>query len=343
MSEEEINYASVVFKPKNKPPPEAKDEEETVYDEVKVHSQTSEQTADTNGLMPYKKGKNSCGACQLVACFLSILCVILIIGIIVVCIYFVSPSQDKQLDQLKHNQTTLLAENDNLTKRNTELISDNENLRQNKDNLTVQLNQLKTMYNVSESKLKNLTEENQDLKKQNQELEAQRNNLTQQIEKNETEWNELNVTRAQWSIDAYCPIERDKRHCNPCQDGWLNNTSSCYAINNAVQNEQKTWKEARENCRGKASDLVVVVDEKEKEYIIEHSWDSSGTRGYWIGLRVEDGRWKWVDGSDLTKESWIGRPEKDHCAISVLKDREWKSVSCSDRNRWICEKAALSV
>ncbi|XP_023255276.1 macrophage mannose receptor 1-like, partial [Seriola lalandi dorsalis] len=109
-----------------------------------------------------------------------------------------------------------------------------------------------------------LTEENQELEARNQELETQRNNLTQQIEKEETEWNELNVTRAQWSIDAYCPIERDKRHCNPCQDGWLNNTSSCYAINNAVQNEQKTWKEARENCRGKASDLVVVVDEKEK-------------------------------------------------------------------------------
>ncbi|XP_056237294.1 CD209 antigen-like protein A [Seriola aureovittata] len=188
-----------------------------------------------------------------------------------------------------------------------------------------------------------IAENNTKLTEENQELETQRNNLTQQIEKEETEWNELNVTRAQWSIDAYCPIERDKRHCNACQAGWLHNTSSCYAINNPGRDEQKNWREAQENCRGKASDLVVVVDEKEKEYISDHSWDSSGTRGYWIGLRVEDGRWKWVDGSDLTKESWIGRPEKDHCAISVLKDRGWKSVSCSERNRWFCEKAALSV
>uniref|UniRef100_A0A3B4Y175 Asialoglycoprotein receptor 1-like n=1 Tax=Seriola lalandi dorsalis TaxID=1841481 RepID=A0A3B4Y175_SERLL len=203
------------------------------------------------------------------------------------------------------------------------------NGKQNKDNLTVQLNQLKTMYNVSESKLKNLTEENQNLKTQNQELEAQRNNLTQQIEKEETEWNELNVTRAQWSIDAYCPIERDKRHCNACQAGWLNYTSSCYAINNAVHDEQKNWREAQENCRGKASDLVVVVDEKEKV---------KRKLGYWIGLRVEDGRWKWVDGSDLTKESWIARPEKDHCAISVLKDRGWKSVSC---RRFYCRALVL--
>ncbi|XP_022617741.1 early activation antigen CD69-like [Seriola dumerili] len=201
---------------------------------------------------------------------------------------------------------------------------------------------------ISENNTK-LTEENQNLKTRNQELETrnqeletQRNNLTQQIEKKETEWNELNVTRAQWTIDAYCSIEENQTHCNVCQDGWLNNTSSCYAINNPGLNEQKNWREAQENCRGKGSDLVVIVDKKEKKYVSDHSWESSGTRGYWIGLRVEDGRWKWVDGSDLTEESWIEPPEKDHCAISV-KHRGWKSVSCSERNRWICEKAALSV
>uniref|UniRef100_A0A3B4UTR5 Early activation antigen CD69-like n=1 Tax=Seriola dumerili TaxID=41447 RepID=A0A3B4UTR5_SERDU len=242
---------------------------------VKVHSQTSEQTADTNG---------------------------------------------------KLNKKRLCAQHSGIT-----------------------LSNLKIMYNVSESKLKNLTEENQNLKTRNQELETrnqeletQRNNLTQQIEKKETEWNELNVTRAQWTIDAYCSIEENQRHCNACQDGWLNNTSSCYAINNPGLNEQKNWREARENCRGKGSDLVVIVDEKEKKYVSDHSWESSGTSGYWIGLRVEDGRWKWVDGSDLTEESWKKPPEKDHCAISV-KDRGWKSVNCSERNRWICEKAALSV
>uniref|UniRef100_A0A3B4U223 C-type lectin domain-containing protein n=1 Tax=Seriola dumerili TaxID=41447 RepID=A0A3B4U223_SERDU len=84
-----------------------------------------------------------------------------------------------------------------------------------------------------------------------------------------------------------------ERHCNACQDGWLNNTSSCYAINNPGLNEQKNWREARENCRGKGSDLVVIVDKKEKV---------KRKLGYWIGLRVEDGRWKWVDGSDLTEE-----------------------------------------
>ncbi|KAA8579073.1 hypothetical protein FQN60_018814, partial [Etheostoma spectabile] len=54
---------------------------------------------------------------------------------------------------------------------------------------------------VLESKITNLTTPNQ-------QLETQRNNLTKQIQDLETNWNKLNVSRAQWSIDAYCPKDK---------------------------------------------------------------------------------------------------------------------------------------
>ncbi|XP_038566411.1 C-type lectin domain family 12 member A-like isoform X2 [Micropterus salmoides] len=236
MAEEEVNYASVVFKTKKHSPSEANKEEETVYSDVKVRSKTTEKTADTNtGLLPDKK-TNSRGRCyQQVACCLGILCVILLLGIIAVCVY---------------------------------------------------KNQI-------------LTTRNQELETQNQDLESQRNNLTEQIQ---NKWNELNVSRAQWSIDAYCPKpENQNRQCKACQDGWILSESSCYGINNPDVPGQKTWEEARENCRGKISDLVVKLDQKEKEYV-DFNW---GELGYWIGLRVEAGNWMWINGTFLkTQDYW---------------------------------------
>ncbi|XP_039974092.1 asialoglycoprotein receptor 1 isoform X6 [Xiphias gladius] len=296
MAEEDVSYASVVFKTKKNPPPVAIKEEETVYDEVNMRGNISQPAVDKND----KGANNRRGHFQQVACAFGITCVILLMGIVAVSVY------------------------------------QNENLRRDHNDLKVQFDNLTLSYNVSESKITNLTVENQDLK-------AQWNNLTQQLRNMQTNLNELNVTRAQWSINAYCPKQQTGRKCEPCQDGWLLSQSSCYAINDPEPKDQKTWEEAQQNCIGKNSDLAVVLNDKEKRFISDKSWGSSGTNGYWIGLRVEGGTWKWLDGRNLTKSSWIKRPpEKDHCAISV-QSRGWESVSCSTQHRWICKKAALSV
>uniref|UniRef100_A0AAZ1WX78 C-type lectin domain-containing protein n=1 Tax=Oreochromis aureus TaxID=47969 RepID=A0AAZ1WX78_OREAU len=150
---------------------------------------------------------------------------------------------------------------------------------------------------------------------------------TEIIQQMMTSWSDFNVNRK----------------CNPCQRVWDHAESSCYAINDANRGEWKTWKEARENCRGKISDLAVVINEEEKKTVSEKSWKNNENKGYWIGLRVEDGKWKWLDGRNLNNNSWIDQPPSDgHCAISV-KDQGFKSVSCNEKNRWICKKKALSV
>ncbi|XP_039886528.1 CD209 antigen-like protein E [Simochromis diagramma] len=196
---------------------------------------------------------------------------------------------------------------------------------------------------VLEKQIANLTAETQMLKKKNKELETEKKNLTEIIQQMTTQWKELNVSRAQWSIDAYCPKEKNNRTCNACQAHWDHVESSCYAINNAKRDEWKTWKEARENCRGKISDLAVVINEEEKKTVSKKSWKYDGNKGYWIGLRVEGGIWKWLDGRNLTNSSLIDQPPSDgHCAISV-QNEGFKSVRCDEKNRWICKKKALSV
>uniref|UniRef100_A0AAX7TBQ5 C-type lectin domain-containing protein n=1 Tax=Astatotilapia calliptera TaxID=8154 RepID=A0AAX7TBQ5_ASTCA len=185
--------------------------------------------------------------------------------------------------------------------------------------------------------------QNQELEKKNEELETEKKHLTEQIQQMTTPWIELNVSRAQWSIDAYCPKDKNNGKCNACQAHWDHVESSCYAVNNAKPAEWKTWEEARKNCRGKSSDLAVVVNEEEKETVSEKSWKDNENKVYWIGLRVEDGKWKWLDGRDAANSSWINQPPSDgHCAISVQHEG-FKSVSCDEKNAWICKKKALSV
>uniref|UniRef100_A0A668UZ29 C-type lectin domain-containing protein n=1 Tax=Oreochromis aureus TaxID=47969 RepID=A0A668UZ29_OREAU len=182
---------------------------------------------------------------------------------------------------------------------------------------------------VLEKQIANLTAETQMLKKKNEELETEKKNLTEIMQQMMTSWSDFNVSR--FSILA-------DRKCNRCQAGWDHVESSCYATNDADRDQWKTWEEARENYRGKISDLVVVINEEEM------SWTYDDNKGYWIGLRVEDGKWKWLDGRNLNNSSWIDllSPSDGHCAIPV-KDKRFKSVSCNEKNRWICKKKALSV
>ncbi|XP_026172415.1 asialoglycoprotein receptor 1-like [Mastacembelus armatus] len=213
----------------------------------------------------------------------------------------------------------------------TSVMSDN-NMRLTAENL-----QLKEQN-------QNLTAENLQLKEQNQDLETEKKNLTEQILNMETKWTELNVTRAQWSIDNYCPKGNNGRQCRPCQEGWDQSQSSCFAINNPGRPDLKTWEEAREHCRGKVSDLAVAVNEAERTFIISKSWNSEGITGYWIGLRVEGGQWKWINGSDLINSSWVDAPTNGNCAVSDDKQQQkWKSANCSEKLRWICGKKAITV
>ncbi|KAK9514394.1 hypothetical protein VZT92_027862 [Zoarces viviparus] len=350
MAEAEVNYASVVFKSNKQPPPEAKKAEETVYDEVKKKSESTEQTADTNGVLPDKKANSRRRHYQLLACCLGILCVILLLGLIAACYFLATLSRDiTELNQLNENNTTLLAANRNLTNLNGKLSVDNDNLRRERSNLTVQLGNLTQNYTVLESKITNLTTQNQELREhnenlttQNQQLKTEKNILTEQIQTVETNCIELNISRAQWSIDAYCPKTNNVRQCNACQEGWLLNSPSCYVIHDAPPPEQITWEQARANCRGNNADLVVAQNQQEKNVLSGYSWPTPGNIGYWIGLRVEGGRWKWIDGSDLNEPSWIAEPTEGQCAVSV-HNQGWKSVMCEEDKRWICTQKALTV
>lgn len=333
MAEEEICYASVVIKSKTQPRSEVKNENETVYDEAKVNkepgqgknekenvydevkgnkepSQTPtvddaegekqnesvQQIPDTTGLLPDKTAERFRLNQQLAACF-GILFVISVLTVIGVCVYLVTVSERaaSELKQLRSSQKLLLEENHNLTNLTNKLSLDYKNLTIQFDNLTMASTAL-------ENKITTLTEENHNLTFFNEELKEERKKLTETIKNMEETWNDLNVSRAQWSIDQYCRKNSGGRSCSSCQDGWRHKFSSCYAYNDAQHPNQKTWEGAREDCKGKHSDLTVVSNQDEKNFVNTQSPVVSGIQGFWIGLRAVGGKWKWIDGSDLTDQ-----------------------------------------
>uniref|UniRef100_A0A8C1LG95 C-type lectin domain-containing protein n=1 Tax=Cyprinus carpio TaxID=7962 RepID=A0A8C1LG95_CYPCA len=78
-------------------------------------------------------------------------------------------------------------------------------------------------------------------------------------------------------------------------DGWKCHQSSLYFISS----EKKNWTESRRYCRDRAADLIIINNTEEQDYVKNIS---GGSDLFWIGLTdiEEEGRWKWVDGSNIT-------------------------------------------
>uniref|UniRef100_A0A8C9ZDP8 C-type lectin domain-containing protein n=1 Tax=Sander lucioperca TaxID=283035 RepID=A0A8C9ZDP8_SANLU len=246
--------------------------------------------------------------------------------------------QSLDIEKTMRDNNNLTVQLGNLTNLNNKLSLDNEKLRRDNNSLTVQLGNLTQNYTVLESKIanltadvQNLTTQNLQLNSRNQELETQRKNLTERIQDMETTWNKLNVSRAQWTIDAYCPKTNNVRQCKGCQNGWILSGSNCYVYHNAGTLNRKTWEEARQDCRGKGSDLIVVHSQEEK---------SLNKIILCLFKYTEGGRWKWIDGSNLTESYWTPQPPPTatdgQCGMSV-QNVGWRSVNCTEKKQWICE------
>ncbi|XP_061631800.1 asialoglycoprotein receptor 1 isoform X1 [Phyllopteryx taeniolatus] len=310
--EPDVNYASVVFRSDKSSPSRAKTEEKTLYGEVRVEKERrSSREQQSNDDDSAKPVAESIAGGRRGHCQRLACCAVLLCTTLLLTAVAVFLYQSRV--------TKLELENDNL-------MSESKNLTAQKEQLSMQMLAL-------ESEMRTLTQ-------QMENLQARVN-----------DFNKFNISRAQRTLDHYCPRKEDgsNRTCNACENGWLYFESRCYLINNADIPYLKTWEEARRECSESNSQLVVVENASEMSYIRDNSWGSQGNFGYWLGLKAEGGRWKWLDGSELTPEqswqkSWIPQSQVRNglCAISVTNEK-LKAVECSERQRWICKKMPLSL
>uniref|UniRef100_A0A3B3HQB8 C-type lectin domain-containing protein n=1 Tax=Oryzias latipes TaxID=8090 RepID=A0A3B3HQB8_ORYLA len=128
-----------------------------------------------------------------------------------------------------------------------------------------------------------------------------------------------------------------------CPEKWIRFSSSCYFFSG----ESKSWDEAREFCRARGADLVVINTEGENTFLVTFR-----DQPVWIGLtdKVHEGTWKWVDGSPLTLTFWGDDQPDDGGGIQAYGEEDcvqirytsgsWNDVACKMSQKWICEKEA---
>uniref|UniRef100_A0A3P9JLM1 C-type lectin domain-containing protein n=1 Tax=Oryzias latipes TaxID=8090 RepID=A0A3P9JLM1_ORYLA len=135
---------------------------------------------------------------------------------------------------------------------------------------------------------------------------------------------------------SFCQVQGPKQGKTGCPEKWVGFCSSCYFLSE----ESKSWDEAIKFCRARGADLVVI-----------NSKDENVNIPVWIGLtdKVQEGTWKWVDGSPLTLFWEENQPDngggsirygEEDCAEIRETSGSWNDIKCETSMRWICEKEA---
>uniref|UniRef100_A0A4W5QAC1 C-type lectin domain-containing protein n=1 Tax=Hucho hucho TaxID=62062 RepID=A0A4W5QAC1_9TELE len=201
------------------------------------------------------------------------------------------------------------------------LTKERDQLQTSYSNLTKERDQLQTSYNT--------------LTKERDQLQTSYNTLTKARNQLQTSYNTLTKERNQLQT------ERDFLSRRLTNLSWRKFDSSWYFLST----ESKTWKESRKDCLERGADLVIINSDKEQGVdMIKH------IRIIWIGLTdsVNEGTWKWVDGTPLTTRYWHDQqpdsedPTGEEDCVEIHKDwiplKAWNDMSCDKILNWICEK-----
>ncbi|KAK3792546.1 hypothetical protein RRG08_011997 [Elysia crispata] len=127
-----------------------------------------------------------------------------------------------------------------------------------------------------------------------------------------------------------------------CDSGYIKSDYSGTCIK--LYNDKLSWKDARSVCKTAGGDLVKIMDKTMNQFITS----LASTQNYWIGLhdREQEGRFRWLDENKEAKyTAWVksepnGKDRENCVEINhpVLPDGTWNDLSCSDKNKFICEK-----
>ncbi|XP_049328402.1 C-type lectin domain family 10 member A isoform X2 [Astyanax mexicanus] len=274
-----------------------------------------------------------------------------------------------QNDQLQARFNTLTSQNDQLQARFNTLTSQNDQLQARFNTLTSQNDQLQARFNTLTSQNDQLQARFNTLTSQNDQLQARFNTLTSQNDQLQARFNTLTSENQQLKTNYY-NLQRDKDQLQTsCTNqaneksglqkkladldrsinvpGWIYFSSSTYL----VSTERLSWLGAKQYCRDRRSDLVIINGREEQDFVemIRRGEEA------WIGLsdRGKEGDWKWVDGSALTTRFWSSMepnnyeggescvttgyaPTDGRPVVDVINT--WNDQACSKTFHIICER-----
>ncbi|KAM9246334.1 killer cell lectin-like receptor subfamily F member 1 [Leptosomus discolor] len=138
-----------------------------------------------------------------------------------------------------------------------------------------------------------------------------------------------------WLMEELCE-DAHGMICELCPPGWQLHRGRCYYFSE----EAVSWNDSRRNCLARKSQLLIIEDEIEMEFIDNKEKD---TKYIWIGLKIQDMKKQWSSDEDpRVKENriTINRIETDkNCAVYRRKNMI-QADNCQTLKKWICKKNA---
>ncbi|XP_060127179.1 killer cell lectin-like receptor subfamily B member 1B allele C [Zootoca vivipara] len=126
----------------------------------------------------------------------------------------------------------------------------------------------------------------------------------------------------------------DSSTCKVCPIQWQLHRDKCYWLSENI----KTWNESQHDCSTRDSQLLVIQDKEEMDFIKNITKHAA----HWIGLsRLKlEKKWIWITGSQLDQSLF---PEPDYAEGNSCAGIRNKVTSdtCSIEHRWICQKDPL--
>uniref|UniRef100_A0A673B282 C-type lectin domain-containing protein n=1 Tax=Sphaeramia orbicularis TaxID=375764 RepID=A0A673B282_9TELE len=174
------------------------------------------------------------------------------------------------------------------------------------------------------------------------ELSSVKADLTERLQTSHDQISTLTEERDRLNARLIRVTQELERLQNLSRTRWKLFRDSCYLFSS----ETGYWETARQDCRNRGADLVIINSEDEQNFISRFKQNS------WIGLSDvdEEGTWKWVDGSPLTLSFWSrGQPDngedpsymiKEDCAHIYASSGKWNDHFCTYGFHWICEKVS---
>ncbi|XP_027638704.2 killer cell lectin-like receptor subfamily F member 1 isoform X2 [Falco peregrinus] len=133
-----------------------------------------------------------------------------------------------------------------------------------------------------------------------------------------------------WLMEELCE-DAQGTTCELCPAGWQLHRGRCYYFSE----EAVSWDDSKRNCLSRKSQLLVIEDEIEMEFIDNKEKD---TKYIWIGLKIQDMKKQWSSAEDprIARD----RTETDkNCAVYRRKNMI-QADNCQTLKKWICKKNA---
>lgn len=138
-------------------------------------------------------------------------------------------------------------------------------------------------------------------------------------------------------------------NCPYCPETWISYqiTDMCYWIS---YNVTRNWFDARSYCRNFGGDLITYTSNLEESFILGIL--SESLQDYWIGLRYENSRYKWIKDSG-EDQFWTRKNFKilngtegsngSLCVFYNQKAKEWLHGDCELSKGFICKGGKIEI